>query len=91
MPPLMPVINYTFSADNKTIFVTIPASEQSKFAISTNYQIIFSVFWTNAVYSSIINPLAYTFQNVMYSINFNANGITLIPAVTTSSSYATIG
>lgn len=86
----MPVINYTFSADNKTIFVTIPASEQSKFAIATNYHIIFSVFWTNAVYSSIINPLAYNFQNVMYSINFNANGITVVPSVIASASSATL-
>jgi hypothetical protein len=31
-----------------------------------------------------------SFQNVLYTINFNANGITVVPVVTVSSAVATL-
>jgi hypothetical protein len=39
----------------------------------------------------MINPYAYSFQNVMYTINFDVNGIILVPDFTNNSSSATIG
>ena len=60
-PSSLPALNYTFSSDYKTINVVIPATEQTKFSIGIDYKIIFTVYWTNSIYATLIDTSTYTF------------------------------